>query len=276
MTESVLVNGVSLDTYAVMLRDSSGLMITPDIQEGDIEVAGRHGALLAPTRRYATGRIVLRLWVAGALPDGSIPPGSNERREFFARRDELIRLFHARPVNVDYTPDLGVVPYRRAVCELDEALSFTRIGARADAAVNVALRIPEAFWADLAATTASATVATGGTLNLSAFAGANAPIGDGVITFGAGNNPTLIQGSTFVAYDGVISAGRQLTLDCSDWSVGTGSGTAWTPDHSKIRYSPGPGWFEFDPTGVLSAQLTHTGGGSMFVSYTARKRYLTG
>jgi hypothetical protein len=79
-----------------------------------------------------------------------------------------------------------------------------------------------------------------------------------------------------VAYDGVISAGRQLTLDCSDWSVGTGSGTAWTPDHSKIRYSPGPGWFEFDPTATLAAQLTHTGGGSMFVSYTARKRYLTG
>lgn len=275
MAESVLVNGVSLDTYAVMLRDSSGLMITPDIREGDIEVAGRHGALLAPNRRYSTGRIVLRLSVVGALPDGTIPAGSNDRREFFARRDELVRLFHAHPVNIDYTPEVGVVPYRRAVCELDEALSFTRIAARPDASVGVALRIPDAFWADLTPTTASATVATGGTLDLSAFTGATAPIGDGTITFGPGSNPSLIQGATFVAYDGVISAGRQLTLDCSDWTLGVGTGTAWTPDPSKVRYSPGPGWFEFDPTGTLAAQLTHTGGSPVFVSFSARKRYLT-
>lgn len=275
MTEKVLVNGVSLDTYAFMLGDSSGLMITPPLRKADVDVSGRHGTLPAPIRRYGPGKVVLKLAVLGAMPDGSIPGGSTERRQFFARRDELIALFHAPSVVLDYTPEDGVTPIRRAVCELDDEMSFKRVAAEPIATVPVVLRIPDSFWSDVATTTASGTVASGGTISLAGFAGSNAPITDGVVTFGPGSNPTLIQGGVFVAYDGVIAAGRQLTLDCSDWSVGIGSGSAWTPDRGAVRYDPGPSWFEFDPLRASTATLTHTGGSTMLASFTGRRRYMT-
>lgn len=275
MTESLLVNGVALDTYAIMLADSSGLMTTPPVRDTGIPIPGAHGVLAgSAANRYDPGRIVLKLAVHGSLPDGTIPGGSTELREFHSRRAELISMFHANPVNVDWTPEVGVVPVRRAVCRLDDQLSFTRLGVRADADVDVVLEIPGAFWSEITPITASATVASGGVLSLSSFAPSNAPITDGVVTFGPCSNPSLIQGGTFVAYDGVISAGRQLVVDCSDWSVGTGSGTAWTPSLSALRYSPGPSWFELDPTASLSLSFVHTGGGTAFVSFTARRRFL--
>lgn len=277
VTDPYLINGVDLATKAVALSTAEGLQDGPEWRDRDLEIPGRHGVLdvgsdpTAQRRSYGPGAITFTGWVKGVDPiTGAL---DSTLGAYFTRVDELMSVFHARSLQIDHVRPDGI---RRATARLAAAITPAREPASPwFGRWQAKCVIPDAFWADVAPTTASATVATGGTLNLAGFAGSNAPIADGVITFGPCSNPTLLQGSTLVAYDGVITAGRQLTIDCSDWSLGIGAGTSWTPSLSVLRYGPGPSWFELDPTAGLSAILQHTGGGTAFVSFTARRRYLT-
>lgn len=276
--DQYLVNGVDLATKAVALSTAEGLQDAPEWRDRDLEIPGQHGVLdvgsdpSAQRRSFGPGAITFTGWVKGVDPVTGAWSGGG-LAAYLTRVDELMSMFYARSLEIDHVRPDGT---RRAVARLAAAVT----PAREPAAPwfgrwQAKCVIPGAFWADIAPTTASATVATGGTLSLASFAGSNAPIADGLITLGPCSNPTLLQGATFVAYDGVISAGRQLTIDCSDWSLGTGSGSAWTPSLSALRYGPGPAWFELDPTAGLSAVLQHTGGGTAFVGFAARRRFLT-
>lgn len=278
MADPYSINTVPLQTLATQLSTAEGLQSGPEWRDRDIEIPGSHGVLdmgLDPTgqrRAYGPGKIVYSGWVKGVDPTTGAWAGDG-LGPYLTRVDELMRMFYARALVMDHTRPDGT---RRATGKLVGAIEparepsspwFGRWEAR--------VQIPGTFWSEITPVTASATVVSGGTLSLATFAPSNAPIADGLITFGPGNNPTLTQGGTFVAYDGVITTGRQLTIDCSDWSLGHGSGTAWTPNPAALRYGPGPSWFELDPTAALSASLIHTGGGSMFVSFAARRRFLT-
>ena len=112
-------------------------------------------------------------------------------------------------------------------------------------------------------------------LSLSLFASATAPCNELTITFGSGNNPRLSTSYGFVGYNGVITAGRQLTINTATGQLGTGSGQLWTPTYDGLIYSPGPRLFEIDPSEALQAILTHTGGGSMTVEVAGKRRYRT-
>lgn len=275
MTETLYVNGISLDTLAVALTDTSGLMVPPPRRGENRVVAGRHGRIFARRKRYDEGEITLSLWVAGSLPDGSIPGGSSALREFERRRDEILRAFAADTVVIDYTPDSGLT--RRALCEVRERPDVSRVGVEPIAKLTYALTIPDAFWSELSAQTHVASLLDGESTTATPFAGATAPMTDLLITFGPGNNPELGQGEAFLAYDGVIGVGQTLVVDTSkpnDPLAGTGG---LTVDYSLLRHGGAAGLFEIwpqDPAPVLT--LLHSGGGAMDLTVEGTRRYLTG
>ena len=93
--------------------------------------------------------------------------------------------------------------------------------------------------------------------------------------FGAGSNPRLSTAWGHVGWNNVISAGRQLGIDTATGTTNSAAGTSWTPGYDALTYAPGPRLFEVDPSEALTATLTHTGGGSMTVQVTGKRRYRT-
>ncbi|RTL65903.1 MAG: hypothetical protein EKK42_20370 [Pseudonocardiaceae bacterium] len=273
MSESLSVNGVQLDSRCYSLSDISGIMGSPARRGENIVIPGRDGELVRPNKRYDASDLVLKLSVSGSLADGSIPSGSDPEREFFKRRDELTSLFNASTVVLVHTLPDG--SQRQAVCEVRDVIPWERVKAAPSADASVALRVVGAFWSDVTPVSQTFTVASGTSVNLTNFAGATAPMSDLVLTFGAGNNPTLSQGNRFFKYGAVISSGRQLQVNCADWSLGIGTGTAWSPNRAVIEYNPGPNYFTLDPSVSLSVSLVHTGGGSMSCTISGYRKYLT-
>lgn len=279
MTDPYLINGVDLATRAVALSTAEGLQDDPERRSRDVEIPGRHGVLdvgsdpTAQRRAYGPGWITFTGWVKGVDPvTGAWPDGT--LATYFARVDDLMSMFHARSLQIDHVRPDGI---RRAVARLAAAITPAREPASPwFGRWQAKCVIPGAFWADVDPTTVSGTLATGGALSLAAFDGATAPLDDLEIRFGPGSNPSLIQGGTFVAYDGVISSGRELLIDVGARRLTAGAGTAWTPTYAALRYGPGPSWFELDPTAASQVFLTHTGGGSMSCSVSGRRKYLTG
>jgi hypothetical protein len=283
MMEKLTVNGTDLSLYCYPVAHYSGLLTTPPRKSGNLAVAGRHGSLQSPRKRFDEGTVVLPLTVAGATQQGTVPAGSTEQQEFYERTDELLMLFFGSDiVTLDHTLPDGSV--RRAECEVQDVLDFTRLPLGQAARVSVALTIPGAFWSDISTVTAGPTLMqTAGSMSLAAFAGATAPMDDLLITFGPGSNPTLRQTITdaFLAYDGVIAAGRKLVVNTGTWDV-TGTidaGGTWIPPVTSVRFGPEAKFFYLTPplkgtAPVLS--LSHTGGGSMSVTVTGKRRFLTG
>jgi hypothetical protein len=270
--ETLTINGVALDTYALLLTDVSGLMVSPPLRGENTTVAGRHGVLQRPGKRFAAAELVLPLWVNGARPDGSVPSGS-AAVEFFQRRDELLQLLHSDPLVLAYTRPGGVTVEGR--CELVEALSFARAGVGAEAEVSVALTLLDPFWSDTE--DSAQTITSGSPVELTAFAGSTAPIADARITFfGPVNNPRLAIGSRYVQFNGVIGEGRELLLDCGHWRASSGAGDDWSPPVTQIYREPGPAWLEISPSsGPLMATFTHSGSGSASVEIAGRRKFLT-
>lgn len=272
MAEAFTINGVSLDSYAYMLTDISGTMSTPARRGSNATVPGRHGAIRTP-KRFDVSEVVLPLWVNGALPDGSVPLGSTAREQFFTNRDALLKLLQAPTLLLAYTRPDGTS--RSAYAEASEPLEFARIGAGPEAKVSVALTLYEGFWFDTLAVSQIVTGTTGTIQALTAFTGATAPMADLTMTFGPCSNPQLTVGDSFVKYNGVIAAGRQLVINAGNWTVNSGTGAAWQPDLRQIEFGPGPRWFELDPTvAPFEAEFIHTGGGSATVTINGRRRYL--
>lgn len=275
MSEAFTINGVSLDTYAYMLTDISGTMSTAPRRGSNVTVPGRHGAIRTP-KRFDPAELVLPLWVVGAAPDGSVPPGSTAAETFFANRDELLRILNADPLLLEYTRPDGTS--RSAYAEVTEVLDFARVGVGPEAKVSVAMTLFEGFWFDTDPVSQIITGATGVTAELTEFAGATAPMADLTLTFtGPVNNPQLNLGggSAYVKYNGVVAAGRQLVIDTAVWQVSPGTGTIWSPDLRQVEYAPGPRWLELDATVTpFEIAFLHTGGGSATCSISGRRRYL--
>jgi hypothetical protein len=213
--EQLLVNGVDLGSYAFMTSDISGLLSVPARRGDDVVVPGRHGRIRRPRKRFDAGEIVLPMWIVGCRPNGTIPSGGMAR-EFFSRRDQLLRLFHGDDVALQFTrPNSEVLT---TTAEVVDVMDFTRRWAEPIAQVSVALRLADAFWTETTDVSQTITGATGTTADLIAFAGSTAPIADARVTFyGPASNPQVAIGDRWVRYNGVIGAGRQLVLECGHW-----------------------------------------------------------
>lgn len=271
--ESLTVDGIDLSSRCFMLGDSSGIMGTPPLRGENITIPARHGELQRPNKMYDASELVLNLSVAGSLADGSIPIGSDPVKEFFKRRDELVSIFHKPTVTLVHTLPDG--SQRKALCEISNVMPWNRPAYSDSADVSVSLKVLGAFWQDVSPVTQTFTVSSGNPVALTAFQGATAPMTDLTLVFGAGSNPTLAQSTTFFTYGEVITAGRQLQVNCSDGTLGIGTGSAWTPSLSKISYDPGPPYFILDPKFPMSVILNNTHGGSMTCTISGYRKYLT-
>lgn len=274
--QQLTVNGVDLSQYAVILDSRSPLMHVPKKRQGNVTVPGRHGTIHIPNKRYDESTVVLTLLVLGAQPDGTVPNGSTAAQQFYMRADALAELFSADTVALARTMPDGTT--RTATAEVLDVMDFTRNLGDAPllGQVKVALTIPGAFWTSAGNVSATITGVTGTTASLAVFAPATAPMTVLTVTFGPCSNPKITQGATSLQYNGVIGTGQQLVVDTGLWTLGTGTGTAWTPSYANISYAPGPPWFSLDPTRSLTTTLTHTAGGSATVTIAGRLAYMTG
>ncbi len=281
-TISYSINGVPLLSLASRIETAEGTQTAPALVGDDVPVWGRDGALdvhqLGQQRRPdGIGRITFALALKGVDPDTGLISAGGSLQDYLDGVDRAIRLFYTRTLTIDAQRPDGSV--RRAIGHLlpGESLDFTR--ERSSPAFGryvAAIAIPAAHWTDLdAVTTGPIARTTGGTVSLTAFAEATAPCTDLDVVFGPGNNPRLTTSGGHLAWNGVIAAGRELLLSTGTGLTGPGAGAVWTPGYLGLDYSPGPGYFEIDPSEPLSAVLTHTGGGSMTVQITGRRRYRT-
>jgi hypothetical protein len=274
MAERIYANGLDLRTVARNVESLSGLLTSPPRRGSNIEVPGRHGSIPTANKRYAEGEVVLPLWIKGVDEFGVVGNRDQQLTNFYANLDAVLQTFSAETVIIDH--ELAAGSTRRALCQLAEPIAFSRDPASPlFGRASIALTIPGAFWTETADRTHTASLATGMGTSATPFAGATAPMDELVITFGPGNNPELGQGEVFLAYDGVIGSGRTLVVNTSTWTAaGTGG---LVVDYSKLRHGGSPRWFEIrpeDPAPTL--QLSHTGGGSMSVTVTGKRRFLTG
>lgn len=276
MTESLTLNGVSLSSWAYLAPSVAGMFTAPARRGGNVTVPGRHGAVRTP-KRFEPNEIVLPLWINGAAADGSIPGGSTAAKEWYLRRDELLRVLYANPLLLEFTRPDGSP--RSARAEVVDVLEFDRIQMVPAAQVNVALTLFEGFWFDTDPVSQIITGTTGVTAELTAFAGATAPMADLTLTFtGPVNNPQLNLGAgdAYVKYNGTVASGQQLVIDTAAWQVSPGTGTIWSPDLRQIEFAPGPRWLELDATvDPFEVAFLHTGGGSSSCSIAGRRKYLT-
>jgi hypothetical protein len=282
MPESYLVNGVNLMNLAWRIEDASGATTAPGRRGGNITVARRHGAVKG-RKRYEPGQFILDMWVKGVdKTTGGLPIGSTDVDEFHKRIDELTRLFYSDTLTIVHVRPDGT--QRQAIAELEmEPLAFARdVTSPVYGKFTVALSIPGAFWTDVSPVTQTLAGTSGATLSWTSFAGATAPMDELTLTFGPSNNPQLLQGSTgmLTAYDSTILAGRRLVVDAANWTI-TGAvdaGGNWSYNYAAFRHLNSARWFELTPNYDGSAPVTtlsHTGGGSVSVTLSGRRKYLT-
>lgn len=277
MSEELTLNGISLDTYAFMASDISGLMRVPARVGENVKVPNRHGRIRRLGRTFDENEIVLPLWVVGADPvTGALPTEQAELDAFFERRDQLLNLLYADPLLIQYTRPNGDVVQCHAEMA-DEPMDFTRRHADPIGQVSVALTIVEAFWEDADSVSQDISGATGTITSLIEFVGATAPMSDLTLTFfGPCNNPTISHGERWVRYNGVIASGQQLTLDTGSWQAGPGSGSIWVPEIRNVEQGRPGYWFELDPATVpYSVTFTHTTGSPATATISGRRKFLS-
>ncbi len=279
--QGLTVNGVDISTLATLNSSFADFQTMSPRRGKDYIVPGRHGILVVPSKKFDSTTFDLPLLVKGCRADGTIPSGSSAQKEFYARVDELARLFQkGDTVTIGHVLPDGSTRVVDAVVygtsNFSRNMGFRPLVGR----VTITMLPVSPFWADLNPVTPnSASLLTGQTLNLTNFEGATAPIADLVVTFGPGNNPSIIQGVNSFQYAGVIGAGQQLVVDFGNFTLDKGTGSAWTPDYSKIVYTQQGAWFQFEPTTEpLSLTLTHTTGSgvSMSISVAGKRKYFAG
>lgn len=276
MAEMLTANGFSLRQPWCDIEELGPLMVTGARRGDNIEVPGRHGVVRFANKRYTDARPSLPMRVLGVDPDTGLFVADGVT-QLHQNLDRLLSVFHTSDtVLLEHTRPDGSA--RQAVVELaGEPTVATRERSYPPMSrVQFDLTILDAFWADSLAVSQTVTGTTGVIQELTAFAGATAPMDELVLTFGPCNNPQISFGNSFIKYNGVISSGRQLVINTGNWTVNHGTGAAWSPDPRQVEFAPGPRWFEIDPTvAPFEVQFVHTGGSSATCTINGRRRYLS-
>ena len=270
--ETLTANGVVLNTLAYNVSTLTGRLRTPARRGGNVEVPARHGALRVPGKKFAQAEVVLPMWVVGADEDGLVPASGPARARLFVNVDKLTRVFGAELVELVHTLPDG--SQRRVLGEVTEVIDFTSMAAGSRAEFAVTVTVPDGFWSDVAAVTAS--LSGTGDWSPAAFAAATAPMDDLLVTFtGPSNNPLIQSGAVWVRYGAVLSAGQSVTLDCGAWSLSGGGGLV--PSHGAVSHGGDARWFVLLPSaGPPLMTVSQTGTGAMSTTLSGKRKYLVG
>jgi hypothetical protein len=277
--DSITLNGTNLSSLVRNVEDLSSILRAPAVRGDNAVIPGRHGQLYKLERVYDAGSFVLPMWIIGAdTVTGNTLFGDAAISSFYARVDELQALLHAGSLTFDHTLPDGSV--RRAVAELtDEPLDFTRqLGSPLVGRVVAPVKIPSAFWTEVATTTQTLSGTTGATLTFTSFSGATAPMDELTVTFGPSSNPRITQGRCWLQYGNVIGGGQTAVFNSATWQFnGTGG---LVLNFANIAHVGSARWFELTPGTPLGTApavvLSHTGGGSASVTLSGSRKFLAG
>jgi hypothetical protein len=268
-TEILTVNGVVLNTLAKNVESLAGRLRTPAFRTENIVVPGRHGALRTPNKKFDQNVIQLPMWVIGCDDNGQIPSDSNARIEFYARVDELSRLFKGSIDELDIRHTLPDGSIRQIFGDAMDVFDWTTTAAPTGLfAVNILAYYP--MWQDIKISTLEL-AAAGATASFnSKFGNATAPMEAMAYKLtGPWLNPVLtFADGSWVAYDVNLLAGQTVTIDSGTWTLTGGGGHV--VDYTKIRHDGGDDrWATLPPT----SQIITLGGSNRTV---ATKLALTG
>jgi hypothetical protein len=279
--ELITADGVAHDLDACIDRGVDGipgLLAVPEKRGRDLVVPQSHGELHLPGKKYGANTIVLRPWVRGVTPDGTIPEAGDGRLVFHQNLRHLLALFTVdEQVTLRLTLEDGTA--REITGEVLDAIPPDIEGRDRDTVgrLNVALRCAFPFWSDLDDT--EVVVIAGAPQTLTEFAGADAPMEDLLVEFDPQSNPRLEQTSTgiWVQVNRVILPGQTITVDSATWQVYGSPGVA--PGlYEDLAYG-GRGttrWFALRPEpggGPPVVELTQTGPGAGSATVTGKRRF---
>jgi len=279
--ELITADGVAHDLdecVAWSVDGIAGMLAVPEKRGRDLVIPQAHGELHLPGKKYAATNVVLRPWVRGVNPDGTIPEAGDGRLVFHRNLRTLLTWFTVdEQVALRLTLEDGTA--RQIVGEVIDAIAPDVDGRGRDTVgrLSVALRCASPFWTDV--DPVSQVVAAGAPVVLTEFAGATAPMEDLLLVFGPQNNPRLAQPSTeiFVQLNRVITAGQTITVDTQLWQVFGSAGVAGGI-YEDLAYG-GRGtsrWFALRPEpggGTPVVELTTTSGAGGSVTVTGRRKY---
>lgn len=272
MAEGLTWAGVDVASWALRVRDLSGLLAIPGRRGENVAVAGRDGTIRTPRKTYLGREFVLEFLIRGADADGLVPSGG-AAEQFYRNADLLAQLCAQDVATLAHTLPDGTV--RQLEVEVLNTVEPDRYKAGSLAVAKVALTSASAWWRAAAATVITFSLADNGTRQLVELEGMSGRIDDALVTFAnSGNNPTLTQVETGIGigYDEVFSSGKSMRLGDYSWLAGGGLVFART----KLRTSPLVGsWWVLDPVpdGVPTVQLDLTGGGPMTITISARQSW---
>lgn len=278
------INGRALTDFAQAIETAEGLQSSPALVGDDVAVVGLDGELdvyqLGQQRRPdGPGRIDFHLSMLGVNPYSGATTDAGTLQDYLDNVDDMLRLFHARPLTIQATRPDGSV--RQAVGHLvpGQSMDFTRaVSSPAFGTYVASVAIPAGRWTDTSSLTVGPlSLSTGASVDLSAFAAATAVCTDLIVTIGACSNPRLELPGGYFAWGGTISSGRELRLRTSVGIIDAGAGTTWEPGYgAELDFSPGPRLLEIDPAQDLTDNtFTHTGGGTAALTIVGPRHYRT-
>lgn len=277
-TELLTVDGVVLNTLAKNVESLTGRLRTPAKRTANVTVPGRHGSVRTSGKMFSENILTLPMWVLGCDDDGAIPEDETERTEFFARINELTRLFIGRDEILDVRHTLPDGSVRQCFADVMDAIDFTTETASPIGRFGVSLVVPGAFWQDLDAHTQEKS-AEPASATFSAFAGATAPMEELVATIeGPWNNPRLtFEDGSWVQYNEAFSAAQGVAIDSENWSL-SGIG-GYVPALTKLEYSgTSSRWFSV-PASEAAPRVTFGGTARTAASsltLAGRRKFLVG
>lgn len=276
-TERLTVEGVDLKTYAKNVTTLAAMLRSPGRRGENAVTAGRSGSILRSYKPYEEPTYVWPMWVRGCDDNGAIPSGT-ARTQFYARVDELTRLFAKDSGILDVQHTLPDGSVRQAFLEVKSAIDFTTIGVNPVGKFQVELVNPASFWRDVNTTSVTDTTSA---LTVNFGAGSTAPVEDAVITFnGTLNNPVFTDpfGGAVMTYAKTVGAGQSLVFDAGASTVTAGGGhvldmtklTLQNTNGRLMRFAPHP------VNGGYRLVVTGTGFSGASVNVVSRRKFLVG
>jgi hypothetical protein len=282
--ETLTVDGVLLNTLAKNIESIAGRLSVPVIRTDNVAVPSRHGRLRTTQKFYDEGQLVLPMWVKGCDDNGNVP--TSARQMFYSNVNALSNLFRPGSGMMTMVHTLPDHSIRRAMVECTEAINFSVLGGNNPLGkFSVALRVPKAFWEDVNPFSIDLTSVQNGAVTT--FDGTTAPVEDSVITITgpatgckieARYGGNALENPSWVQYNGTLTAGQTLIIDCGNWTL-TGTG-GLVVNYSFLAHAGGARWFTMvpgPPSLPPEVKITATGTtGATKINISARRKFLVG
>ena len=233
------INGVRLDTLAFNISTYDGRRGMPSKRLASVLLPGVHGALpVLSNGSFEVGSFILKMWVAGAEVDGTVPHATSPSRKLYDRNlDAIFHLFSTTDRLLDLRQKMGDGSVRQAYGRVTESVIPAVGGAEwaIRAEVTVSLEIPSVFWQDAAEQSfvGTASASSPHNLTVTTLTGSTAPIEDGI----------------FLVYGPAASGVRLSCPDLGSWIVlnrALAVGEVWRVDSSRWRSVVGGTGMGFD------------------------------